>query len=430
MRLRFSVVLHHLLWALAPALLLGTAAQADYVLAPGDRIAMEVVGVPDLGTIAMVDTEGRVNLPIVGRVSAAGRSAEALQSDIARLLSLKPIRIPGGGEEAWIQLDDFRIFVSVAEYRPVFATGDVRAGGEISFRPGMTARQVLVSAGGIGAVGGEVSTAEISQTRAERQLVADRLALARAEQSRLETALADLQMDQPQQEVEVQVWDQTADELRRLETSLAELRTNQTQDAQLAQVGEEGTAEEVWRVARNNLRHLRARTADLSLQRMKERLAVLEKLAEVDEAALQSYEAEFTRVTGLTERGIATANALAEAERGVLSISSRALETSAETHNLRVDISQAADRTQLEQTIEQIEILDALLRESVQVKEQEAQLKALDMQLTLLGVSAPAGDVQAVIYRGTGAQAQQLQVPLDAVVAPGDVISFWHGADK
>lgn len=398
MRLRFSVVLHHLSFALASVLMLAAAAQADYALAPGDRIAMEVVGVPDLGAMSMVDTEGRVNLPIIGRLPAAGRTAEALQSDIARMLSLKPIQMPGGGEETWIQLDAFRVFVSVAEYRPVFATGHVRAGGEIGFRPGMTARQVLVSAGGIGYAGGEVSTAEISQTRAEHQLVADRLALAQAEQSRLEMALADLQTDQPQEE-------------------------------RLVQPGE-GSVEEVWRVARNDLRDLRARTADLSLQRMKERLAVLEKLAEVDDAALKSYEADFARVTGLTERGIATANALAEAERGVLSISSRALETSAETHNLRVDISQAAERIQLEQTIEQIEFLDALLSESTRVKEQQAQLDALDLQLSMLDVSEPVGDVQVVIYRGSGAKAQQLQVPLDAAVAPGDVIEFWQSSDK
>lgn len=429
MRLRVPVVFRQLSFVLAASVLIVAPAHAEYVLAPGDRISLEVVGVPDFTTVALVDTEGQVTLPIVGALPAAGRAPAALQADIARVLGLKPIQMSAGGDEAWIQLEASRVFVSVAEYRPVFVAGDVRTGGEQAFRPGLTVRQVLARAGGIGAAIGEVSSAELAQTRAEWSLATQRLTLARAELHRLEKAFSDFQANKSGGEPVAEVWDQAADELRRLESALAELRSKPEGEDIGGQV-HDGSAEEVWLAARNTLRTLRARRADLSLQRMKERLAVLEQLADVDEEALKSYEAEFTRVSGLSERGIATANALAEAERGVLAISSRALETSAETHNLRVDISQAVDRTQLEQTEEQIALLEALINENARVDEQQAQVDALGLQLSMLGAVASPGKLRTVVYRGSGQAARQLQVPMDAVVAPGDVIEFSLVSDR
>ncbi len=93
-------------------------------------------------------------------------------------------------------------------------------------------------------------------------------------------------------------------------------------------------------------------TTKLSLQRMRERLRVLEQLEGVNEETLQTFEQEFARMVDLADRGIATANSVTEARRGVLSFSSRGLETAAESYKLKVDIVQTSDLNQAELTRE------------------------------------------------------------------------------
>ena len=284
-------------------LLAATAARAEILLAPGDRISMKIIGVQDINAVATIDRDGTVSLPVVGSVPAAGRSASALRDDVARALSLEPIRLTGRNGEIWVKLDPSKIFLSVAEYRPVYVSGDVLAGGEKPFRPGMTARQALVLAGGPNNAVGDTSATELARTISDRRLVADLLDQARHETARLETALAELVARDA-------AGAPPADE--RPNTHLT-------------------AVENQWLATRSQLRDMNEQTTKLSLQRMRERLRVLEQLEGVNEETLQTFEQEFARMVDLADRGIATANSVTEARRGVLSFASRGLETAAES---------------------------------------------------------------------------------------------------
>ncbi|MCW0395066.1 polysaccharide biosynthesis/export family protein [Xanthomonas sacchari] len=55
----------------------------EYLLGPGDLLTVKVFQVDDLERQVRVDNEGRISLPLIGDVKAAGSSVNALQKEIA-----------------------------------------------------------------------------------------------------------------------------------------------------------------------------------------------------------------------------------------------------------------------------------------------------------------------------------------------------------
>ncbi|UKE48680.1 polysaccharide biosynthesis/export family protein [Xanthomonas cerealis] len=62
--------------------LAGSMGQPEYLLGPGDLLTVKVFQVDDLERQVRVDNEGRISLPLVGDIKAAGLSVNALQKDI------------------------------------------------------------------------------------------------------------------------------------------------------------------------------------------------------------------------------------------------------------------------------------------------------------------------------------------------------------
>src|SRR5258708_730016 len=54
----------------------------EYRLALGDVVEISVIGAPDLRHRATVDPDGRVSLPLLGRMNAAGLTLSELKSSI------------------------------------------------------------------------------------------------------------------------------------------------------------------------------------------------------------------------------------------------------------------------------------------------------------------------------------------------------------
>jgi polysaccharide export outer membrane protein len=66
----------------------------DYIIGPDDVIAVDIFQVPDLSRTVQVDSEGKVLLPLLGEVSAAGRSVGQLSRQIAAAYGDKYVRDP------------------------------------------------------------------------------------------------------------------------------------------------------------------------------------------------------------------------------------------------------------------------------------------------------------------------------------------------
>ena len=127
------------------------AASAEYSLRPGDTIAVSTRGPFAIAHESVVDVDGRVTLPVVGQMTVAGMTLSQAQAEIGAGMSNEPLRlVSGDGQEIWLNLQPSEILVEVARYAPVFVSGSVAQPGRFDFTPGMTVRQLIASAGGLG----------------------------------------------------------------------------------------------------------------------------------------------------------------------------------------------------------------------------------------------------------------------------------------
>lgn len=109
-----------------------------YVLGPEDSVRVGVLDCDEIGRDPIpIDLRGNLNLPLAGRVHAAGLTAEALEVEIARRLR-DLLRNPV-------------VTVIVAEYRsqPVSVLGAVTTPGVLQIRGRKTLFQIISEAGGL-----------------------------------------------------------------------------------------------------------------------------------------------------------------------------------------------------------------------------------------------------------------------------------------
>jgi polysaccharide export outer membrane protein len=117
------------------------ASNRGYILGPDDGITVNVVDLPELEAktlgVIRIDHQGNIRLPLAGRIEAAGRSVEGLETEIVKRLS----GIMNAPE----------VSVSVAEYRshPVSVLGAVRNPGVYQVTGPKTLFEVLSLAGGL-----------------------------------------------------------------------------------------------------------------------------------------------------------------------------------------------------------------------------------------------------------------------------------------
>ena len=108
---------------------------AGYTLGSGDKLRVIVFGEEDLGGEFVVDDSGFVRLPLIGQVSAAGRTVRQLEADIGAQLGARYLKDP-------------RISIEVISYRPFYIIGEVNKPGEYPFVAGMSVLNAVAVAGG------------------------------------------------------------------------------------------------------------------------------------------------------------------------------------------------------------------------------------------------------------------------------------------
>ena len=136
--------------AIAAAILLySSSAYADYLVQPGDVLEIAVAGLPDLKLRGTVDTDGQIAVPLTASVKVGGLEFAKVQAKIRELLSQRIYQQRGpDGRDATTAISPDSVIVTIAEYRPVYLTGDVTKPGQQTFRPGLTVRQAVALAGG------------------------------------------------------------------------------------------------------------------------------------------------------------------------------------------------------------------------------------------------------------------------------------------
>lgn len=106
-----------------------------YKLGSGDRVRVTVFGEEDLSGEFEIDGGGRISMPLIGSVSAGGKTVRQLEQQIATQL------LDG-------YLKDPKVAVEVLNYRPFYILGEVNEPGSYPYRSDMTVLNAVVMGGG------------------------------------------------------------------------------------------------------------------------------------------------------------------------------------------------------------------------------------------------------------------------------------------
>lgn len=111
-------------------------ADSTYVISPGDVIEVQVWQEPNVSKAVPVRPDGKISLPLLDDVQAAGLTAGALTADLTEKL------------KKFISDPQVTVIVTQVNSQRIYITGEVNRGGTYPLEPGMTVLQGLSSAGG------------------------------------------------------------------------------------------------------------------------------------------------------------------------------------------------------------------------------------------------------------------------------------------
>lgn len=113
-------------------------ASKDYVIGPMDALDISVFDVPELSRSVQVSNEGKITLPLIGTIQAAGLTAREMELVLAEMLRQKYIKNP-------------QVAVAVKEYKnqpPVLVFGAVGRPGPIQLFAPRYLIELIAEAGG------------------------------------------------------------------------------------------------------------------------------------------------------------------------------------------------------------------------------------------------------------------------------------------
>ncbi len=111
----------------------------QYILGPGDVVEVAVLGEAELSRTAAVRPDGKINLPLIGDVEAAGLTPVQLAERITTLLRLY-LRNP----QVSVSVTQFRV-----ERSYVYLVGQVARPGPVEIQRGWTVMEVMAVSGGV-----------------------------------------------------------------------------------------------------------------------------------------------------------------------------------------------------------------------------------------------------------------------------------------
>jgi polysaccharide biosynthesis/export protein len=115
-----------------------TPGNTGYKIGPLDVLELSVFKVPELSRVAQVADTGTVNLPLVGEVQAAGKTAQEVERDLTKKLAAKYLKSP-------------QVSILIKEYNSqrVTVEGAVKKPGVYPIRGKTTLLQAVAAAEGL-----------------------------------------------------------------------------------------------------------------------------------------------------------------------------------------------------------------------------------------------------------------------------------------
>ena len=115
---------------------LAEVGSATYSLGPGDQVRIITFGEENLTGEFRVNDSGKIALPLIGAVQAAGLTSAGLETGVAEALRrARLLRNPS-------------VAVEIVAYRPIYVLGEVNRPGQYPYQSGMTVVTAVAVAGG------------------------------------------------------------------------------------------------------------------------------------------------------------------------------------------------------------------------------------------------------------------------------------------
>ncbi|MER8425369.1 polysaccharide biosynthesis/export family protein [Mesorhizobium sp. M1403] len=381
-------------------------AQVAYRLSAGDTIEIGIASIPERTQRAVVQMDGTIAFPEVGMVSVGGLSPAELQTRMQTILPTKIFhhRLPDGREQM-IVIKPTDVTAVVAEYRPIYVTGDVLTPGQQAYRPLMTVRQAIAVSGGF--------------------------SLLRSRANQVGPDPVDLRRDYES------LWGEYTRDYYHSARIRAELQGKSSFDMQPPQ------GSPLPAVFASAIAQAEAEGLKLSLDNFQQEQSFLDKSGK-DAAAqtetllkreqaeadgVKADEDELARVRKAFESGNLTNNRLADVRRALVLSSSRALETSVELMRARRQQADFARQHERNDNQRRIGLLTELKDTNVRLADINARLRAASQKLQPTGAAAlplpVAGETiqaEVTIVRRVGEEWRKQPAQEDTEVMPGDTI--------
>jgi polysaccharide biosynthesis/export protein len=381
------------------------AVNAEYRVSVGDVLEVAVAGVADLRHRAPVQLDGIISLPLVGSMQVAGLPLSQIEAKVRAALATKVFRqkTPDGRETA-VVIEPDQVTVVVAEYRPIYVSGDVSKPGEYPYRPNLTARQVIAVAGGY----------DIMHMRMNNPYLES--ADLRGEYASLWTEYA---------EEQARLW--------RIKSELGEgsqISQRVLTDVPLPQVTINGIVDA-------ETAYLKTRQADYQreksfLQRgvreADEEVRVLSDQQQREEQGLQADQEELQKVSDLFGRGTLPSPRVTDARRAVLLSATRKLQTAAQLMQVKEQQDEIARKLEKLDDQRRLDLLRELQDTSVKLNQIREKLQSVGdkLQYTAMVRSQLARGArnkpEIVVIRAGDKGEERLSASEGFELKPGDTV--------
>jgi polysaccharide export outer membrane protein len=125
-------------WAQSPAPADPNLESSDYLIAAGDLLQVFVWKEPELTSEALVRLDGKISVPLLGDIAAAGRTPPQLARELTSRLT------------RFVEAPQVTVSLKDARSARVFVVGQVNRAGEFPLGTRLTFLQALALAGGFG----------------------------------------------------------------------------------------------------------------------------------------------------------------------------------------------------------------------------------------------------------------------------------------
>lgn len=354
-----------------------TQARAEYLVNIGDVLEVAVAGVPELRHRAPVQMDGNISLPLIGALPVAGLPLPQIRAKIGAALARKVFRQrTADGRETVVVIDADEVTTIIAEYKPIYANGDVSKPGEYPYRPSITARQLVAVAGGY----------DIMRVRMNNPYLES--ADLRSEYGSLWTELAKEQ---------ARMW--------RIKSELGEgtqINPATLMDAPLARsaISEIVNAETEYLKAKQSDYQQEKTYLQRGIRQGDDEVRVLSEQQKKDEEGLQSDLDDLQKSTELFGKGSLISPRVTDARRAVLLSSTRKLQTSAQLMQVKKQQDEFVRKLAKLDDQRRLDLLRELQDTSVKLNQIREKLQSVGEKLQYTAM------VRSQLVQGTGNHAE------------------------